>query len=279
MSTRWLSLCLAGLLGPATPAADEPLKPQPEKVPGPEQSVADQIAALKRDYQEHERKFYADRRAARDDVKKVSEANDQHNEYARQAADKLKALIRKGGQEPAAFEGVLVLVAQIGYPLDDDLTQLVLRHHLAHAKMGQFCFELRYLSRDDWAESILKEVAARHPQAAVRGQATFALGDYHRNGIRYPRKKLTEAEEAERLAEAGRHYAAVAKDYAAHPTPNGGDTLGAKAAAELTRLRNIPNLKVGKAAPEVEGEDIDAVRFKLSDYRGKVVLLDFWGHW
>jgi peroxiredoxin len=38
-------------------------------------------------------------------------------------------------------------------------------------------------------------------------------------------------------------------------------------------------LEVGKHAPEIEGEDLDVKEFKLSDYRGKVVLLDFWGHW
>ena len=27
------------------------------------------------------------------------------------------------------------------------------------------------------------------------------------------------------------------------------------------------------------GEDIDGVPFKLSEYRGKVVVLDFWGDW
>lgn len=37
--------------------------------------------------------------------------------------------------------------------------------------------------------------------------------------------------------------------------------------------------RVGSLAPEIDGEDIDGVRFKLSDYRGKVVLLDFWGNW
>jgi hypothetical protein len=46
---------------------------------------------------------------------------------------------------------------------------------------------------------------------------------------------------------------------------------------------NTPNLPVGREignlAPEIEGEDIDGQRFKLSDYRGKVVVLDFWGHW
>jgi hypothetical protein len=37
--------------------------------------------------------------------------------------------------------------------------------------------------------------------------------------------------------------------------------------------------RVGQPAPEITGEDLDGVVFKLSDYRGKVVVLDFWGHW
>ena len=39
------------------------------------------------------------------------------------------------------------------------------------------------------------------------------------------------------------------------------------------------NLKIGASVPDIEGEDIDGVKFKLSDYRGKVVVLDFWGFW
>ena len=38
-------------------------------------------------------------------------------------------------------------------------------------------------------------------------------------------------------------------------------------------------LSVGKIAPDIEGEDIDGVKFRLSDYRGKVVLLSYWGDW
>jgi cytochrome oxidase Cu insertion factor (SCO1/SenC/PrrC family) len=38
-------------------------------------------------------------------------------------------------------------------------------------------------------------------------------------------------------------------------------------------------LPVGTMAPEIAGEDIDGMPFKLSDYRGQVVLLDFWGNW
>ncbi len=35
-------------------------------------------------------------------------------------------------------------------------------------------------------------------------------------------------------------------------------------------------LGVGNRALEIDGEDLDGKRFKLSDYRGKVVLLYFW---
>jgi hypothetical protein len=48
------------------------------------------------------------------------------------------------------------------------------------------------------------------------------------------------------------------------------------AKGELFELRN---LRVGKVAPDIEGEDLDGVKFKLSDYRGKVVVIDFWGDW
>ena len=44
-------------------------------------------------------------------------------------------------------------------------------------------------------------------------------------------------------------------------------------------LNELTLLQVGMTAPEIVGEDLDGVEFKLSDYRGKVVLLDFWGDW
>jgi hypothetical protein len=37
--------------------------------------------------------------------------------------------------------------------------------------------------------------------------------------------------------------------------------------------------RIGMLAPDIEGEDLDGAAFKLSDYRGKVVVLDFWGNW
>ncbi len=41
----------------------------------------------------------------------------------------------------------------------------------------------------------------------------------------------------------------------------------------------VTHLVVGCEAPEIEGFDQDGKKFRLSDYRGKVVLLPFWGIW
>ncbi|HCI91164.1 MAG TPA: thiol-disulfide oxidoreductase, partial [Verrucomicrobiales bacterium] len=36
---------------------------------------------------------------------------------------------------------------------------------------------------------------------------------------------------------------------------------------------------IGCTAPDIVGKDHDGKEFKLSDYRGKAVLVDFWGIW
>ena len=46
-------------------------------------------------------------------------------------------------------------------------------------------------------------------------------------------------------------------------------------APEFERTR----LQIGMQVPDIVGADLDGVPFKLSDYRGKVVVIDFWGDW
>ena len=49
--------------------------------------------------------------------------------------------------------------------------------------------------------------------------------------------------------------------------------------AATSALFELKNLSIGKVAPDIVGEDLDGTPMKLSDYRGKVVVLDFWGDW
>ena len=52
--------------------------------------------------------------------------------------------------------------------------------------------------------------------------------------------------------------------------------LGEQAEGMLFLLHH---LGIGCTAPEIEGEDIDGKPMKLSDYRGKVIMVSFWATW
>jgi thiol-disulfide isomerase/thioredoxin len=53
-------------------------------------------------------------------------------------------------------------------------------------------------------------------------------------------------------------------------------TLGDRARGDLFEIRF---LAIGKVAPEIVGKDADGKDLKLGDFKGKVVVLDFWGNW
>jgi len=71
-------------------------------------------------------------------------------------------------------------------------------------------------------------------------------------------------------------YAEEARELFATLVAEHADLAGDDAQRNLFELES---LTPGSIAPEIEGEDLDGVAFRLSDYRGKVVVLDFWGDW
>ena len=46
-----------------------------------------------------------------------------------------------------------------------------------------------------------------------------------------------------------------------------------------TKRDAAEKLAIGKVAPEIIGKDVNGKEMKLSDYRGKIVVIDFWGDW
>src|SRR5690349_11482474 len=56
-------------------------------------------------------------------------------------------------------------------------------------------------------------------------------------------------------------------------------TFGKVGAQAAVKSGGQNGVNVGNVALETAGQDIDGKEFKLSDYRGKVVMLDFWAHW
>lgn len=117
---------------------------------------------------------------------------------------------------------------------------------------------------------VAKEVAAGN-------QAVGASADRrHGEGFRaHVMGRGAEALERECIAE----YQLVMSEFgdiAAKGAGKPGETLSKRADSALFQMLY---LQIGSVAADIEAEDIFGETFKLSDYRGQVVVLDFWGHW
>jgi hypothetical protein len=180
--------------------------------------------------------------------------------------------------------------------------QILLRNHIQSEKMATLCGPLGFVqlgyAQDKESQQLLHAVLEKSKHRLSQGRACFALARQAEGCLRAVRElkddpvsarknwefrlskdvvdALAKASPDKLSKEAEAYYERVIKDFADVAYP-GRDTFGEIATKNLDELRHP--ILVGKPVPEIEGEDIDGVKFKLSDYRGKVVLLDFWGHW
>jgi hypothetical protein len=137
---------------------------------------------------------------------------------------------------------------------------VLLEHHLASEGLAEACMAAIY---DAGAESreFVETVFEKAGKPQAKGAAAFVLSN------RLRRSPGGEEQRAEYLRAAVEH---------AGDLEFRGRSIKAAAEGELFAAEN---LAIGKVAPEIEGEDTEGVAFKLSDYRGKVVVIDFWGDW
>jgi hypothetical protein len=116
----------------------------------------------------------------------------------------------------------------------------------------------------------LAKLKASDPDALAAAQLAG-----HLEGLDKDTLAKLEASDPDALAkETETLFEKIANDYG--DVSSGRDTYGKLAAAELNEIRN---LGIGKPCPDITGDDIDGKSFKLSDYKGKVVVVDFWGDW
>lgn len=148
----------------------------------------------------------------------------------------------------------------------------------------------------------LLQAAQKNPDREVRAQATMGLGrlkkkqagtlTYFQNAppgnARFEKTRArflagTDQNTVPRLtAEEEALFGSVLTNYADCPTQQPTNTWAVKATlgeAATAELYELQHLSLGSVAPEISGEDIDGQPLKLSDYRGKVVVLSFWAAW
>jgi AhpC/TSA family len=248
-----VGLLAAALIAPALAADDKKDEP-----PG----RAERFQAIQKDFQAAVPKL----REAIQEAKSPEERQEVMAKATKPFVDRAVKLAEEDPKDDVAFQA-LQFAMQFGGT--DKAVDLLVAHHLGNARLGAMIAGAGR-SGSPAGVKLIKAVMEKG-EGDLKAQATFALGQAlatQAESAADPAKAKGLSQEAEKLFER------VAKEYA--DVKAGRGTLGQQAEDQLYVLRN---LSVGRPAPEIDGEDTDGKKFKLSDYKGKVVMLDFWGHW
>jgi len=127
----------------------------------------------------------------------------------------------------------------------------------------------------DEGRSILRRVGQESKDRQVQGTALFLLAiSLSREADPKQKRGEKPEEQQKRSDEAVALLERVTKDFSDVEVLQ--QELGKIAEPMLFELKH---LAIGRVAPDIVGREIDGKEFKLSDYRGKVVVLDFWVDW
>jgi hypothetical protein len=220
-------------------------------------------------------------------------------------AVKFLGLAEKYPKDPIALDALMQAVWQVnGTPWPVELVgedtarakafDLIQRDHIRSDKLGPLCQRVSYGFCKEY-ETFLNSVLAKNPHRNVQAMACLSLAQFLNNRLQRVDLCLEQPELAKEFAGLyGKAYLAelqqqdrdkavkeieslleqAAQKYGDEKLP-GGDTVAERAKTQVFEIRD---LGIGKNAPDIEGEDQDGKRFKLSDYRGRVVLLNFWSY-
>ncbi len=197
--------------------------------------------------------------------------------------------------DPTAADALLWVVKKVRGKSDTtQALEMLAKHHIRSEKLGATCKDIAK-SRSIAAEKLLRAALESSPHQNVRAQAGYYLAalldleseildqlksqpDLTTRILQYYGKEygqhlmLLKPALLERQRE--QTYERLLESFSAVEIHN--STMGEIATKRLFAIRH---LTVGKVALEISAEDIHGKAFKLGDYRGKVVMLSFWGHW
>jgi hypothetical protein len=220
-------------------------------------------------------------------------------------AQKFLELAEKHPADPIAVDALTHAVWQVNTtPWPTELVgedtararafELLQRDHVRSDRLAPLCQRVAPGFCKEY-EGFLRAVVAANPHKNVQAAARVSLSRFLHNRVQrldlckeqpdlakefaglYSKEYLAgvlQQDRAKALQEIETILEQAAQKFGAEKLPDG-VTVADHAATELFGIRN---LSVGKEAPELDGTDQDGKPLKLSDYRGKVVLLDFWSY-
>lgn len=259
----------------------------------PDASPMGTLAAIQRQYQDALAAYQQAEEDASAPTPKPTPNLSPWQEFDKKQADLFMSAVKLAEANPksdvgfAALEWTLQIARAYYLPAGAPALELLAQQYADNPKIGTLVAYLayylpssRYPSRVPAVE-LLKAVLSKNPDRTARGQAALGLAWLKEHEL-LESSETSLGEHDSLSIQAIDVLKSFVRDYGdcpnlrtagALPATN---TLGEEAEVDLFRLQH---LQIGQLAPEIEGEDLDGVRFKLSDYRSRVVLLVFWASW
>ncbi|MHC5020334.1 MAG: TlpA family protein disulfide reductase [Planctomycetota bacterium] len=281
---RFNALLITGLIA-ASPAIAFAQDAPPAAPEAPEAPADPSVADVIKQYDDAYKAWSADYRAAKKEGRQATV----RRPNAMQWAPQVLAAVERAATEGEAVGGLSWIFRQVRYgDVRAKAMALATEKYLGHPGMGAVCSGFRS-DGTPAAAAFLKALMAKGENDTVKGMACFALANSLRRQASTAR--FLQGKDADYRARYARTYGqaavdgwlkadadALEKEAEGHfeACVKAGGNVAQQAATELYELRN---LAIGKTAPEIDGTDPAGEAFKLSDYRGKVVVIDFWGDW
>lgn len=223
----------------------------------------------------HQRFIQLYREAKRDEEREVMEDYDAQLD---RFAERMLKLAKGHPNDPAAVDALSWVVRNVyGKQADEALEALTDRAD--SDKLAPVCETFaRMGGLTPKTERLLRAVMEKNRHHRVQGIACLALAQSLKQTSAWGESKdqtpYAQIPSEKLSAEAEQLFERVISEFGDVKSSRG--PLEDTAKSELYEMRH---LAIGMVAPEIEGEDLDGQPLKLSEYRSKVVLLDFWGHW
>ncbi|WP_309720617.1 hypothetical protein [Armatimonas sp.] len=237
----------------------------------------DTIAGLQAEFKTRQDAYYAALRKEKRGTPGYTAIEEEFKAFRKAFATRGLALVQGDPKATGAFE--LLVAVLFATELTADIARLIERHYLSHPEAGKITTSL-YFAPIPEAETLLEALRKQSPHPKVRGQASYWQAKRIMEGFSaYTTRPLPTPQQPAAAKKCVALLEEVIARYPASFTLYKEVTAGEKAKQELAGAKNLLYLRLGAVAPEIQADDPDGKRFKLSDYRGTVVMLDFWGNW
>lgn len=231
---------------------------------------AQKLEAIVKRYEAQDSEAYDAYRAAKTDEERTQAKKRRPGKEFVQEFRELATSARGSATAVSAWIWVLQIGPNVGdVESSRQALDTLLADYLESPELVELAPQLRYAGDTLGAESVekaLRKLVDGSPHATVKASALFTLASILASDGKPGSPQFKEAREL---------FNRLLTDYGDTRTRRG-KTYGSVAENSLFE---IDRLQIGMVAPDFEALDENGVAFKLSDYRGKVVVIDFWGFW